>query len=232
MSWRLSWRLIATGLVLALLAGCAAETSTETQTLLHEALAKAKMLLDRYGYAAVFGVIFIEGVGIPAPGEMLVWAVAVEAGRGSLNVVLLFVVIVLAAVAGNSAGYAIGRFGGHRILLKLPVSQDRLTKATGLFDRYGGWFILVARFIDGPRQLNGIIAGTLNMPWWQFSLWNLLGALLWVSVWGGAAYWFGRDFAKILPVLQRFEPYLVGLVIVGLLAGIVYVWRRRGVSTA
>ena len=230
------YRSIVVVFVLALLLGCAGDTATETHTqgaeqfaasAFHEALEKAKILLDRYGYAAVFGAIFLEGIGIPAPGEVLVLAAFAEAGRGSLNIVLLATLTILAAVAGNSVGYAIGRFGGRRILLKLPMNEDRLTRATALFDRYGGWFILVARFIDGPRQLNGIIAGTLNMPWWQFSFWNLAGALLWVLVWGGGAYWFGRDFTKIVPALQRFESLAIGLLIAALLGGLITVWWRR-----
>lgn len=228
------WRFVVVVVSLAFLAGCVGETSgeasAETDALVHEALERAQALLERYGYAAVFGVIFLEGIGIPAPGEMLVWAAALEAGRGSLNVALVFTVTVLAAFIGNSAGYAIGRFGGRHLLLKLPVSEDRIAHATALFDRFGGWFILVARFIDGPRQLNGIIAGMLNMPWWIFSFWNLAGALLWTLVWGGGAYWFGRDFDKILPALERAEPALLGLVIVAALGGAIYVWRRRVTS--
>ncbi len=54
------------------------------------------------------------------------------------------------------------------------------------------------------------------MPWWQFSFWNLAGALLWVGVWGGGAYWFGRDFTEILPIVLRLEPYLLGLLVAAL----------------
>ncbi|MDJ0513438.1 MAG: DedA family protein [Methyloceanibacter sp.] len=193
-----------------------------------KAIHRAQALLDRYGYAVVFGVIFLEGIGIPAPGESLVIAAAIEASRGALSIAVLFVVTVAAAILGNSTGYAIGRFGGSRLLHRLPISADRLAHASQLFDRYGGWFILVARFIDGPRQLNGIIAGTLKMPWWEFSLWNVLGALLWVSVWGGMAYWLGHDIKSVLKTLQPLEHILLGTLAVLALAAIAYlVWRKR-----
>ncbi|MEM7025568.1 MAG: DedA family protein [Pseudomonadota bacterium] len=193
-----------------------------------DALQRARKLLSQYGYAAVFGALFLEGIGIPAPGEMLMLAAAADAGQGSLNIVVLLMLTVVAAVAGNSAGFAIGRFGGRRVLHKLPISDERLARVETLFERYGGWFILIARFIDGPRQLNGMIAGTLEMPWWRFTFWNVLGAMLWVFVWGGGAYWFGRDFTKIMPTLQRFEPFAIGLAVAALLVGVIYIWRRRG----
>ena len=192
-----------------------------------DALQRARKLLREYGYAAVFGALFLEGIGIPAPGEMLMLAASADAGEGSLNIVVLLALTIVAAVAGNSAGFAIGRFGGRRVLHKLPISDERLARVETLFERYGGWFILIARFVDGPRQLNGMMAGTLDMPWWRFTFWNVLGAVLWVLVWGGSAYWFGRDFTKILPTLQRFEPLAIGLAVAVLLAGVIYIWRRR-----
>ena len=235
--------MVALTLLLLLLGSAGLAAEPETQALIdkaehtaaaafEDALQRAQTFLSRYGYAAVFGAIFLEGIGIPAPGEMLVLAAFLEAAKGSLNLILLFVLTVTAAVVGNSAGYLIGRLGGRRLLLKMPFKPDRLARATDLFDRYGGWFILVARFIDGPRQLNGIIAGMLNMPWWLFTVWNVLGAVVWVSVWGGTAYWLGRDFTKILPVLQRFETAVIGLAVVALLASLLWVWWRARSGSA
>jgi len=236
--WRSAIAAVLITAVFASLDGSNLAAEPETQTLTEEveqtagaafedALQRTQTFLSRYGYAAVFGAIFLEGIGIPAPGEMLVLAAFLESAQGSLNIVLLALLTVVAAVAGNSVGYLIGRFGGRRLLLKVPLKRERLDRATVLFDKYGGWFILVARFIDGPRQLNGIIAGMLNMPWWLFSFWNVLGAVLWVLVWGGTAYWLGRDFTKILPLLQRFETAALGLAIATLIVGLFWVWRRR-----
>jgi membrane protein DedA with SNARE-associated domain len=197
------------------------------ETEFDKALAKARDLLNRYGYAAVFVANFLEGVGIPAPGEMLTIASAIDAARGSLNIALLLSLVLLAAVVGNSVGYLIGRVGGRPLLRKLPISEARLARVGTGFERYGGWFVLIARFIDGPRQLNGIIAGLLEMPWWRFTFWNVLGALLWVGVWGGGSYWLDRDISHVSAALKRIEPLAIGLVVAALLAGLVYVWRRR-----
>lgn len=192
-----------------------------------KAVARARPLLERYGYPAVFTAIFMEGAGIPAPGETLLIAAAIDAAAGSLSITVILLVALAGAVLGNSLGYLIGRAGGRRLLRRLPISEERLGRVEALFERYGAAFIVVARFVDGPRQLNGIMAGTLEMPWWRFSLWNLCGALLWVGVWGLGAYALDRDLDPLLAFIQRFEPLAIGLTAAALLAGLIYLWRRR-----
>jgi membrane protein DedA with SNARE-associated domain len=222
--------------------GLAADPPTggaeEAQTLLDEAeqlavsevdkaVARARPLLDRYGYPAVFAAVFVEGVGIPGPGETLLIAGAIDAAHGSLNIVVVLLLAVLGAVLGNSLGYLIGRVGGRALLRKLPISEARLARVEALFERYGAGFIVIARFIDGPRQLNGVMAGTLEMPWWRFSLWNLCGALLWVGVWGLGVYWLDRDLDQILALVERIEPLAIALSVAALLAGAIYIWHRH-----
>ncbi len=192
-----------------------------------KAVARARPLLERYGYPAVFTAIFVEGAGIPAPGETLLIAAAIDAAAGSLSITVVLIVAVAGAVLGNSLGYLIGRAGGRPLLRKLPISEERLGRVEALFERYGAAFIVVARFVDGPRQLNGIMAGTLEMPWWRFSLWNLCGALLWVGVWGLGVYALDRDLDPLLAFIQRFEPLAIALTAAALLAGLIYLWRRR-----
>jgi len=224
------------------LAGCsdvAAQTGGEQgQSRLHEvesmavaeieaAIARARPLLDRYGYPAVFVAVGVEGIGIPAPGQTLLIAAAIEAAHDGLSIVAVVALAVLAAALGNSIGYLIGRLGGRPLLQRLPISEGRLERVDGLFRRHGGWFILVARFFDGSRQLNGIMAGMLEMPWWRFTFWNVLGALMWVAVWGVGTYWLDRDIGEVLALLRRIEPLAIALLLAALVAGLVYLWRRR-----
>lgn len=195
-----------------------------------KAVARARPLLERYGYPAVFTAIFVEGAGIPGPGETLLIAAAIDAAAGSLSITVILLVAVAGAVLGNSLGYLIGRAGGRRLLRRLPISEERLGRVEALFERYGAAFIVVARFFDGPRQLNGIMAGILEMPWWRFSLWNLCGALLWVGVWGLGVYALDRDLDPLLALVRRFEPLAIALTAAALLAGLFYLWRRRQAS--
>ena len=217
----------------------AAQTGGEQgQTRLHEAeqmavssfeaaIARVRPLLERYGYPAVFVAVGVEGMLIPAPGQTLLIAAAIDAVHGGLSIVALVALALLAAVLGNSIGYLIGRIGGRPLLKKLPISEARLDRVDALFRRHGGWFILAARFFDGSRQLNGVMAGMLEMPWWRFSFWNLLGALIWVAVWGLGTYWLDRDIGQVLAVLKRIEPLVIALLVAALVAGLVYLWRRR-----
>jgi membrane protein DedA with SNARE-associated domain len=233
---------IAIALILAL-AGQSQETggtgaAQDTRQLAHEAeqraagaleegVAKVRPLLERYGYPAVFVAVGVEGAGIPAPGQTLLIAGAIDAVHGGLNIVVLVTLAVVAAALGNSIGYLIGRAGGRPLLRKLPISEARLIRVDQLFQRYGGAFILVARFFDGTRQLNGIMAGTLEMPWWRFTFWNLLGAVLWVSVWGLGTWWLDRDIGTVVAVMERIEPWAIVLLVAALAAGAVYLLRRR-----
>jgi LPXTG-motif cell wall-anchored protein len=216
----------------------AAQPGEQPQTRLHEAeemavsdveagIARARPLLERYGYPAVFVAIGVEGMLIPAPGQTLLIAAVIDAVHGGLNIVALVAVALLAATFGNSIGYLIGRVGGRPLLKKLPISEARLDRVDALFHRYGGLFILVARFFDGSRQLNGVMAGMLEMSWWRFTFWNVLGAVIWVAVWGLGTYWLDRDIGQVAAVLKRFEPLVIALLGAALLAGLVYLWRRR-----
>lgn len=194
---------------------------------LEDGIAKVRPLLERYGYPAVFVAVGVEGAGIPAPGQTLLIAGAIDAVHGGLSIVTLVALAVVAAALGNSIGYLIGRAGGRPLLRKLPISEARLTRVDELFQRYGGAFILVARFFDGTRQLNGIMAGTLEMPWWRFTFWNLLGAVIWVAVWGLGTWWLDRDIGTVVALVERIEPWVIALLVAALVAGAFYLLRRR-----
>jgi membrane protein DedA with SNARE-associated domain len=224
--------------LLVLLAGCSGAAAQQEETRLQEAegmavagieagIARVRPLLERYGYPAVFVAVGVEGMLIPAPGQTLLIAGAIDAVHGGLNIAALVALAFLAATLGNSIGYLIGRVGGRPLLKKLPISEARLDRVDVLFRRHGGWFILIARFFDGSRQLNGVMAGMLEMPWWRFTVWNLLGAVIWVAVWGLGTYWLDRDVGQVMTVLKRIEPVAIALLVAALIAGLVYLWRRR-----
>jgi membrane protein DedA with SNARE-associated domain len=194
---------------------------------LEAAVKKMQPLVERYGYAGVAGAVALEGFGIPAPGQSLLMAGALEAARGHMQLMLLLPIAVLAAVLGNSLGYLIGRRGGRPLLRRLGVNAMREAKLSGLFERYGGGFILLARFVDGPRQLNGILAGTLAMPWWLFTVFNVAGAVLWIGLWGLGAFYLSEHLHAIHHVLRRVNPWVAGVVLVAVVAAIVYLFRGR-----
>ena len=124
--------------------------------------------LNHFGLWAVLLFVLIEDFGIPVPGETILIAASVYAGTGRLNVVAVAAVGFIAAVTGDNIGFAIGHFGGRALALRwghyVFLTEARLDKAAGFFDRHGAWIITVARFIEGLRQANGIVAG-ITAPW-------------------------------------------------------------------
>lgn len=157
--------------------------------------------IHTYGYWAVGGLILIEDFGIPVPGETTLVAAAFFAGAGQLNIFSVVGIAFLAAVIGDNIGYLIGRKGGHPLVLRFGkyvfLTHERLMKAEKFFKRHGGKVVMVARFIDGLRQVNGIMAGITEMPWRWFLICNSIGAALWVSTWGLVGYFGGNHIETI-----------------------------------
>ena len=193
---------------------------------LEQAVARVQPVLDRYGYLVVFLTILVEGVGIPAPGQTLLIAASLSAAHGNLNLVWVLIWACLAAGLGNSLGYLLGRWGGRRLLARFKVRGDRLARLEEKFRRYGGGLVLVARFFDGLRQLNGIVAGMLEMPWKIFTGFNVLGAILWTGVWGLGAYFLDQEINTVHSAFHRIKPFVVALTLVVSLALVVYLFRR------
>lgn len=122
--------------------------------------------LDRYGYGAVFAAVGVEGLGIPAPGQtLLITGTVTAATQTDFHISLLLLTAFLAAILGSSLGYLIGRRGGRALLRRFRVDERHLQRVEQGFSRYGGWLIVVGRFFDGLRQLNGIAAGILD---WKY----------------------------------------------------------------
>lgn len=196
-------------------------------------LAQLAPVLDHYGYLAVGGLVTLEDFGIPVPGETVLIAAAVYAGAGRLNIVAVGLVAFVAAVIGDNIGYAIGYFGGRALVLRfgryVMLTGERLRRAEHFFDRYGGIVVAGARFVEGLRQANGIVAGTIRMAWRRFLVFNAVGAALWVGVWASAGYLAGDHITAIYNEVGRYSLYLLIALAVAavMLAGRAVIRSRR-----
>ncbi len=183
--------------------------------------------LNQYGYLAVGGFVLVEDFGVPVPGETILILGAVYAGAGRLSIGLVALLGFVGALLGDNIGFAIGHFGGRRLVERYGryvfLTPERVDKTTRFFDRHGGKIIIVARFIEGLRQANGIIAGTSGMHWLRFLIFNAIGAALWVLVWTSVGYLSGSHIDTIYNAATRYDTYLAVAVGVLLLA---YVARR------
>jgi membrane protein DedA with SNARE-associated domain len=195
-------------------------------------------VLNHWGYWAVGGLLFVEDFGVPAPGETILIAAALYAGAGQLNIAAVIVIGIAAAILGDNVGYLIGRTGGHALVLRygkyVLLTPERFEKAERFFTRHGGKVVTIARFVEGLRQANGIIAGTTKMPWRRFLVFNALGAALWVGVWAGIGYAAGDHITTIYRQVNRYSLYVLaalGAVVAALIVRAV-VRRRRAGSTS
>jgi len=182
--------------------------------------------IHSYGYWAVFFAIFLEDFGLPLPGETMLIICSLFAALGQLNPILVGVLSFSGAVMGDNTGFAIGHFGGRKIITKwgkyVLLTEKRLKKFEKYFKKRGGLIVAVARFIQGLRQFNGIIAGISQMEWKKFILYNLIGAALWVGLWVGTATILSSDRKLLVEFIKKAEYILPAIFITPFLAEGIY----------
>jgi membrane protein DedA with SNARE-associated domain len=202
-----------------------------TDTHLPGVFSDMQPVLEHYGYLAVGGLVLLEDFGVPVPGEVLLIAAAVFAGSGNMNIAVVFVVAVLGAIIGDNSGFAIGHFGGRPLAERfgryILLTPERLDRAEGFFNRHGGKVVTVARFIEGLRQINGLLAGIAGMHWLTFLGYNALGAVLWVGTWAGLGYLAGDNIVEIYAEFERDKWYAIGALAVVVAIVITHRVRRR-----
>lgn len=186
--------------------------------------------LDHYGYLAIALLLLLENIGIPViPGEFALIGGAIFAGtgRGGLNIVLVGIVAVAAAVIGAEIGYLIGRYAGRELVLRygkyVLLKPKHLDRAEAVVSRYGGIVVVVARFIVGLREANGLIAGITQMRARTFAFFNVFGACVWVGTWVSIGYFAGDHIDSIYSNVNRYSLYVLVVLVVLLMA---YITRR------
>ena len=167
--------------------------------------------LGAWLYAVLFGVVFCEtGLVVTPflPGDSLLFAAGTLAGAGILDPLLLAGVLMAAAVLGDAANYALGRYVGRRVLdgrLGRFVPARHLERTEEFYRRHGGKTIILARFIPFVRTFAPFVAGLSRMDPRRFVVFNAAGAALWVGAFVAAGYFFGsvpwvRDNLSIVVV--------------------------------
>ena len=195
--------------------------------------------LQHFGVWAIALLIMVEDFGIPVPGETILIAGAIYAGAGRLNVVAVGVAAFIAAIIGDNIGFAIGHFGGRALALRwgkyVFLTEERLDKAERFFDRRGAIVITFARFVEGLRQANGIIAGITGMHWLRFLIFNAIGAALWVGTWVSLGYLAGDHITTIYHYITVYSYYVLialAVLVVGYIALRLRRRRHRRASAA
>lgn len=186
-------------------------------------------IIHQYGYAAIFVCVMLESIGLPLPGESLMIAAALyAASTHHLDILVVVPVAAAGAIIGDQIGYFIGRWVGARILAqwgrKIGLTDERLELGRFLFRRYGGGVVFLGRFVAFLRTFAALLAGTNQMQWHRFLLWNALGGIGWTALYGFGAYALG-DAAKRIR-----GPVGIGMAVVGgmvLVAVIIFIHRNE-----
>ena len=187
-------------------------------------------IIEAYGfwtYLILFAIIFCETglVVFPyLPGDSLLFVAGALSGAGYLNVEILIVTLIAAAVLGDSVNYWIGHKVGMKVLTMryCLVKKDQLEKTEEYFARYGGLTIVIARFVPFIRTFAPFLAGIGKMSYRWFLTYNVIGAILWISGFLLAGYFFGglpivqENFSLIIYAIIGISLLAVGSVIAGM----------------
>ena len=187
-------------------------------------------IIATYGfwtYFILFAIIFCETglVVFPyLPGDSLLFVAGALAGGGFLKVEILIPLLIVAAVIGDSVNYWIGHTTGMKVFEKnySLVKKEQLKKTEEYFARYGGLTIVIARFVPFIRTFAPFLAGVGKMSYRWFLMYNVLGAVLWISGFVLAGYFFGslpivkENFSLIIYAIIGLSLFAVASIIVGM----------------
>jgi len=191
-------------------------------------------LVSEYGiwvYAILFLILFCETGLIVTPflpGDSLLFVAGAIAAlpTNDLNVHLMVVVMITAAIIGDAVNYTIGRLFGER-LFSNPNSKifrrSYLDKTHAFYERHGGKTIILARFVPIVRTFAPFVAGMGHMSYRRFAFYNVTGAFIWVLLFTYAGYLFGN-----LPIIQEnLKLLIVGIIVLSIMPGVIEVIRHK-----
>jgi membrane-associated protein len=180
-------------------------------------------------YGILFLIIFCEtGLVVTPflPGDSLLFVAGAIATQDAMNIHLMVILLIIAAILGDAVNYSIGRFFGVRLFANpdSKIFRRRHLEITQTFyARHGGKTIILARFVPIVRTFAPFVAGMGHMPYRRFAAYNVVGAIAWVTLFSYAGYFFGN-----LPMVQSNLHYLiVAIIFVSILPGVIEILRHR-----
>ena len=183
-------------------------------------------------YGILFLIIFSETGFVVTPflpGDSLLFVAGALAATGNLDVRVLTVSLVVAAVAGNQVNFTVGRWLGPKVLASPTgvrvLKPEYVARTQTFFERHGGKTLVLARFVPVVRTYAPFIAGVGRMPVARFSLYNLVGAAAWIC----SLVWAGYFFGNLPFVRENLTAVVLGIVFVSLLPALIEVIRARRV---
>ena len=180
-------------------------------------------------YAVLFLIVFLEtGVVVTPflPGDSLLFVAGTIAAAGELNIHGLVLLLIAAAIAGDSMNYAIGCYLGPRVFRfddSRFFKRAYLDRTHAFFERHGGKAIILARFVPIIRTYAPFVAGIGAMRYRRFLMFNVTGAVLWVALLAYAGFFFGN-----LPLVRNnLTAVILGIIVLSIMPGIIEFWRAK-----
>ncbi|KRN04543.1 MULTISPECIES: VTT domain-containing protein [Holzapfeliella] len=192
--------------------------------------------LGIYSYVILFLIIFIETglVVFPfLPGDSLIFAAAAMCAnpKYSLNIFICYLIFIVAAVLGDSLNYEIGRWSSEKSeksqFLNRFINKDKRLAAEHFFEKHGGKTILLARFIPFIRTFVPFVSGASKMSYPHFIFYNVIGGVLWISLFSILGYFFGN----IPQVQDHFSLIVIAIVLISILP-IVFIYFKNKTKKA
>ncbi len=182
-----------------------------------------KPLLEQYGYVALIVSIFLEGIGIPMPGQSLMIAASLLSSEQVMNLSMVMMVSWLSCFFGNTCGYLIGYYFEGWLDKKGYISSPKMQTLQLTIQKYGPTCLVVSRFIEGMKQFMPLACGIAKMPRREFLLGNALAATVWVLVFSLSTH-FAFEHLSVLSNLYTEYKYLVWA-----FAAVLFTWMVLGI---
>ena len=191
-----------------------------------------RTLVQAAGYIGLTAIIFSETgllIGFFLPGDSLLVTAGLLATQPQfgLNIWLLGVLLTVAAIVGNTLGYAIGRYTGPRLFTRddsLLFKKKHLYQAQAFYEKHGGKTLIIARFMPIVRTFVPVVAGLGTMNFRTYTAYNVLGAVLWIWSMLFVGYFLGL---YIPGVEHHITKVILVVIFLSILPGLISWWRER-----
>lgn len=186
-------------------------------------------IIEQYGvwtYGILFFIIFMETGFVVTPflpGDSLLFAAGTFAALGSLNVWIMIVLLIIAAIAGDTVNYWIGHYMGDRAYNVKWVKKEYLDRTHAFFEKHGGKTIFLARFVPIVRTFAPFVAGMGRMSYGYFFSYNVFGGIVWVLTFTLLGYFFGNlEFVR-----KNFELVIIAIILISVVPAVWEAWKAR-----